>query len=204
MRSSYPKAYAYLAANRVQLNERNLAADQRAKAFYIFGRPQAIGYAALAPKIFYSNNQRGDKYALDTTGVVYSSGGTGGEVALFARDLGYSLDFVLALLDQAPIEFFLRKRGSVFRGGYYSRGTDVIGETPVPQLDFTVATEKKFHDDVSTKMASLRTLHMKRPTIPERRMRKHCNDIDAGRDSIRDLFLQRWGLKVADITALGL
>ena len=41
------------------------------------------------------------------------------------------------------------------------------------------------------------------PTIPERRMRKHLTDIDAGSDSIRDLFLQRWGLRVADVTALG-
>lgn len=202
MRRRYPKTYTYLAANRAQLDKRDIAADQRAKAFYIFGRAQATGYAALAPKIIYSVNQLGDKYALDTTGVVYSSGGTGGEVALFARDLGYSLDFVLALLDQAPVEFFLRKRGSVFRGGYYSRGTDVIGDTPIPRLDFTVAAEKKFHDDVSTKMASLRALHMKTPTIPERRKRKHLADIEAMSDSIRDLFLQRWGLKVADINAL--
>ncbi|MDO8731454.1 MAG: type I restriction endonuclease [Actinomycetota bacterium] len=204
MRKRYPLAYKYFLANKAELDKRDMSADERSKAFYSFGRSQAIGYAHLAPKIFYTNNQRGDKYGIDVTGIVYASGGTGGEVALFQKDMEYSLDFVLGLLDQAPIEFFLRKRGSVFRGGYYSRGTDVIGDTPVPKLDFAKAADKKFHDDVTREVRVLRSLHMKTSSISTRHQLRHQAAITASGSAIRDLFLARWKLTVSDLDSLGL
>lgn len=204
MRGKYPLAFKYFSAHKSELDRRSMSAEERKKAFYIYGRTQAIGYATLAPKIFYTNNQRGDKYGLDTTGIVFASGGTGGEVALFPKNPNYSLDFVLGLLDQAPIEFFLRKRGSVFRGGYYARGTDVIGDTPVPLLDFTKTADKRFHDDISTEVQALRALNMKAPTISARNLRRHLAAIEASRTAIRDLFLARWGLTAKDVDALGI
>ena len=158
MKRKYPLAYKYFLAHKPELDEREMSEREREKAFYIYGRTQAIGYATQAPKIYYTVNQRGDKYGLDTIGIVFASGGTGGEVALFPKDSNYSLDFVLGLLDQAPIEYYLRKRGSVFRGGYYARGTDVIGDTPIPKLDFDNAADRKFHDDVAHEVQRLRWL----------------------------------------------
>jgi hypothetical protein len=55
-------------------------------------------------------------------------------MVLNPRD-GYSLEFVMGLLNQRVIEFYLRKRGSPFRGGYYSRGTAVLSDVPVPSLN---------------------------------------------------------------------
>lgn len=204
MKRKYPHAYKYFLANRAELDQRSMSEEERKKAFYIYGRTQAIGYATLAPKIFYTNNQRGDKYGLDTTGIVFASGGTGGEVALFPKNRDYSLDFVLGLLDQAPIEYFLRKRGSVFRGGYYARGTDVIGDVPVPKLDFTDPTDRAFHNDVTREVRNLRTLHMKTPTVSPRQEKRHFAVLDASRTALRNRFLARWGLSTSDVTALGI
>jgi hypothetical protein len=204
MQRKYPLAYNYFLANRTELDRRSMIEEERKKAFYIYGRPQAIGYATLAPKIFYTNNQRGDKYGLDTTGIVFASGGTGGEVALFPKNRDYSLDFVLGLLDQAPIEYFLRKRGSVFRGGYYARGTDVIGDVPVPRLDFTNPADRAFHNDVTREVRKLRALHMKTPTVSPRQEKRHIAAIEASRSALRSLFSTRWGLSTKDVTALGI
>lgn len=205
MRKHYPLAFKYLTAYRPQIDGRkSVPARERAKAFYVYGRVQAIGYCTQAPKIFYSTNQRGEKYGLDTTGIVYQSGGTAGEVALYPRNLGYSLDFVLALLDQRPIEFFLRKRGSAFRGGYVARGTAVMNDVPVPRLDFSNQVDVKFHDDVASGMVTLRKLHAKTASTPDRRMTQHQARIDAARHQIEDLFLARWGLSATAVAALRL
>ena len=204
MRKHYPLAYRYLFAHKTAMDARKMSEAERRKAFYAYGRTQAIGYSTQAPKIFYSTNQRGEKYGLDTTGIVYQSGGTAGEVALYRRDLGYSLDFVLALLDQRPIEFFLRKRGSAFRGAYVARGTAVMKDVPVPKLDFTDPNDVKFHDDVSVAMGALRKLNAATSSTPERRMTQHKARIDSTRQRIEGLFLARWGLSVSTVAGLRL
>lgn len=205
MRANYPLAAKFFDAYRSEIDGRgDVSARERQKAFYVYGRTQAIGYAVNAPKIFYTVNQRGEKYGLDTTGIVYQSGGTAGEVALYPRDLGYSLDFVLALLDQKPIEFFLRKRGSPFRGGYYARGTAVMNDVPVPKLDFNDAADVAFHDEVAALMVSLRALHAKTAGTSERRLTQHRARIDAVAKQIESLFLERWGLTAAVVLKLRL
>lgn len=204
MRLNFPKAHAYFISHKSELDRRKMSPNERRKAFYSYGRTQAIPYAALAPKILYSTNQRGQKYGIDETGIVYASGGTAGEVALYPIGSPYSLDFVLGLLDHPVIEFFLRKRGSVFRGGYYARGTDVIGEAPVPKLDFANARDKRFHDDVTSSVQALRALHAATPTVSQRGMAQHVASIGLARDSIRELFNQRWGISWADVRALGI
>lgn len=204
MKRKYPLTYKYFLHHKGELEERVMSAEERKKAFYIYGRTQAIGYVTRAPKIFYTNNQRGDKYGLDTKGIVFASGGTGGEVCLFPKHQQYSLDFVLGLLDQAPIEYFLRKRGSVFRGGYYARGTDVIGDTPVPKLDFAEATDQKFHDDVVAEVKRLRTLNMRTSKVSPRYERRHRQAIEASRAALAAMFAGRWGLTVSDVQALNL
>lgn len=204
LKRRYPLAHKYFLHHKPELDQRSMSDEERKKAFYIYGRTQAIGYAAQAPKIFYTNNQRGDKYGLDTTGIVFASGGTGGEVCLFPKDPNYSLDFVLGLLDQTPIEYFLRKRGSVFRGGYYARGTDVIGDTPVPKLDFTKAADRTFHDDVAAEVRRLRALNMKTPSVSPRNERRHLQAIETSRATLAGMFLGRWGLTARDVRALNL
>jgi hypothetical protein len=202
MQKQYPKAYAYFHSHKAELDRRNMSATERRKAFYAYGRTQAIPYASTAPKILYSTNQRGQKYALDLTGIIYASGGTAGEVALFPKSTDYSLDFVLGLLDQPPIELFLRKRGSVFRGGYYARGTDVISEAPVPLLHFTDPADKKFHDDVVAAVQSLRSLHASTPSVAQRSLSQHTARLEAQRAALQNLFHQRWGLTSAEVSAL--
>lgn len=200
---SFPEAHAYLSRHRDKLDRRKVPAAERLKAFYVYGRTQAIGYAADAPKILYSTNQRGDKYAIDSTGIVYASGGTAGEVALFPRPGSpYDPDFILGLLAQAPVELFLRKRGSVFRGGYYARGTDVIREVPVPRLNFADCDDVSFHDSVVADVRTLRQLNMSTDVVPQRTRTRHAEKIRQSTEKLEGVFNERWRLSIEDVSGL--
>ncbi|STC69262.1 Type IIS restriction enzyme Eco57I [Corynebacterium pilosum] len=204
MAEFYPLAFSYLQAHREKLAKRNVVESEREKAFYVYGRTQAIGYCTAAPKIFYSVNQRGEKYGLDTTGIVYQSGGTAGEVALFPEDARYSLDYVLGVLDQPVVEFYLRKRGSPFRGGYFARGTAVIAEVPLPKLNFDDPEDIRFQESVIDLMKGLRKLNSQIDSIAKRDLTGHKYKIATLRKLLQDLFLERWGLSAGEVETLRL
>lgn len=202
MKTSFPLAYKYLNEFKVDLRRRNLGRRSSPLPFYGFGRVQAVGTAPNAPKIFYSVNQRGDKYGLDESGVVYSSGGTAGEVAMYPKGSDYSLDFILGLLDQSPIEFFLRKSGSPFQGGYYSRGAAVIKEVPIPKLNFAVVSDKKFHDEISLLTVNIRSSTAGLQSASPAHLSTIQRSIASLKKTRSQLFLNRWGLTPSDIKDL--
>ena len=149
MASDYPYAWSYLNANKPRLLKRGVNPPPKPGVFYAYGRHQALKVVFSAPKIIYSVNQRGDKYAIDKVGVSYASGGTAGEVAVLNPRNGYALEFFLGLFNQRAIEFFARKRGSPFGGGWFARGSAVLDDIPVPNLDIIGnTTHKTIHDAI--------------------------------------------------------
>lgn len=176
MEHVYPLTYKYLLDAKARLLKRDKGAQKQmeySKAFYAFGRGQAFGYATMKPKIIYSTNQKGDKYCIDLKGCAYQSGGTAGEVALYPKNNGVNLDFVLGLLDQPEIEMYIRKRGSSFRGGYYSRGADVISSVPVPDVDFDNVEELNFYNSVVDMVKQLRIEYKNRDEASRREESKY-------------------------------
>jgi hypothetical protein len=170
--------------------------------FYVFGRTQSIGSAPKSPKIVYSVNQRGDKYALDELGIVYASGGTAGNVGLYPKNDNYSLDFFLALLSQAPIEFFNRKSGSPFQGGYFARGTAVVQEVPVPRLDFSNSEDLAFHQLVSDSNKQIRDLTARSKTAQAKDLGVINQGIAQLKLTLSQAFNSRWGLSPEDLRDL--
>lgn len=197
MSADYPLTYSYLLSCKERLLKRDRGAHQQmrhAGAFYAYGRGQALGYATEHPKIFYSVNQRGDKYGLDDQGIAFQSGGTAGEVALFPRETNYDLDFLLGLLAQPEIELFLRKRGSPFRGGFFARGTDVISAVPVPTLNFDDSIDSAFHNEVVTLVRTIRKLVSSQSLQGERQATITQRKILNENERLSKLFKKRWGL----------
>ena len=135
----YPLTYSYLKAHEDTLNKRDIQPTPNPGVFYAYGRHQSLESAFQSPKLIYSVNQIGDKYGFDGTGIGFASGGTAGEVAIINPRDGYTLELILAILNQPEIEFLLRKRGSPFRGGYYSRGTAVMAGLLIPRVDLSIA-----------------------------------------------------------------
>jgi hypothetical protein len=157
LHTQYPLAWAYLSHYKTRLTRRDVSPAPGPGEFYRYGRHQALVSAFNAPKIIYSVNQLGDKYGYDQTGVGFASGGTAGEVAIINARAGYTLEFLLALCHQRAIEYFLRKRGSPFRGGYYSRGSAVMADCPVPKLDLTDPRQQRIMATITTQVRQLIT-----------------------------------------------
>lgn len=142
LRNRYPNAYHWLEHNRAVLTDRDIQpSPYPADEWYRYGRDQALTLFENRLKIVVGVNSLGDKYVLDTSNTLLASGGTAGECAIAhfretGRQSRYDLHFILGLLNHKAIEFFCRKRGSPFRGGWFARGTAVLKDIPVPDIDF--------------------------------------------------------------------
>lgn len=202
LKLSFPKTHEYFLQNAGQLATRDMAESNDAIPFYVFGRTQSIGSAPRSPKILYSVNQRGDKYALDESGIVYASGGTAGIVGLYPKNENYSLDFFLALLSQTPIEFFNRKSGSPFQGGYFARGTAVVQEVPVPRLDFSNSEDLAFHQLITESNKQIRNLTSRSKTAQARDLGVINQAIAQSKLNVSQAFNARWGLSSDDLKGL--
>jgi hypothetical protein len=150
LRKEFPLAWAWLEHNQAILKHppRDIRpAPFPADEWYRYGRDQALTAFENRPKIVVGVNSLGDKYVYDDSNALLASGGTAGECAIAAfrnsvRRSPYSLHFILALLNHKAVEYFCRKRGSPFRGGWYARGTAVLKEIPIPRVQLPAMDER--------------------------------------------------------------
>ncbi|MBB5040575.1 Eco57I restriction-modification methylase domain-containing protein [Prosthecobacter dejongeii] len=198
MASDFPLAWEYLNAHSVRLSRRDVSPPPAPGEFYRFGRHQALNTAFADGKIIYSVNQLGDKYGWDSAGVGFASGGTAGEVAITNPRMGYSLEFLLALLNHRTSEFFLRKRGSPFRGGYYSRGSAVVSDLPVPRLDFENAATVSLHNEVVRLTRELISLRDRSGSAVGRAREEAGREEARLRRELKQQFDQLWNFDGAD------
>ncbi len=194
LQAEFPGAWLYLSAYRTRLEQRSVSPPPAEGEFYRYGRHQALATAFRPNKIIYSVNQLGDKYGIDLQGVGFASGGTAGEVAIASPRGGYSLEFILALLNQPTAEFFLRKRGSPFRGGYFSRGSAVVADLPVPKVDFGDAESVKAHDGITADTRVLISVCMSLQSAVGRERERLEQKSQALQAQIGSRFRSLWGL----------
>lgn len=141
LQTNYPLAYAWLNHHRLTLAQRDISPKPfPPNEWYRYGRQQALAVFENRAKIIVGVNSLGDKYVYDESNTFLASGGTAGECAIAAfrdgeKQTPYDLLFIHALLNHKAVEFFCRKRGSPFRGGWFARGTAVLKEIPIPHID---------------------------------------------------------------------
>ncbi len=191
MISNFPNTFKYLSFYKEKLLERNVNPpfSDNEDDFYKYGRSQNIFVLSKKPKIILAVLQTGNKYALDYNGLYYTAGGTAGIISIINNEDNDYIFFILGLLDQKEIELFLRKRGSTFRGGYYSRGKDVISDLPVPIID--TPADKQFYSEIIKNVKIIieeknkNNLDTKDKLISE-------NLIGTSRQKVKNLFLSLW------------
>lgn len=194
MRADFPLTMNYLTHYKSRLNNRKVSPPPKPGVFYAYGRHQALDAVFTNPKIIYSVNQKGDKYALDSIGVAYASGGTAGEVALFNPVGGYSLEFFLGLLNHRAIEFYVRKRGSPFGGGWFARGSAVISQVPVPHLHIIESDkDRAAHDQITDCVKALMVNKQSMKTSSGREHEKLLQKEKKLLDSLEAQFNSIWG-----------
>ncbi|CAB3915397.1 Type IIS restriction enzyme Eco57I [Achromobacter animicus] len=194
LESNFPLGWAYLCHYKSTLEDRDVSPPPPAGVFYAFGRHQALETVFTRPKIIYSVNQTGNKYAFDTVGVAVASGGTAGEVMVLNPRDGYSLEFLMGLLNQRAIEYFVRKRGSPFRGGYYSRGSAVLTDVPVPILDlFGNPAHIRAHEKIVLSVREIMGLKSKFAVATGRALTLLQRRLQTAEDTLEQHFDALWG-----------
>ena len=97
-----------------------------------------------------------DKYAIDNNGTLVSSGGTAGYCLVSVpSDSPYSIYYIQAILGSMQGEWLASLYGEIFRGGYIARGTKVLKQIPVREIDFTNPDERNIHDDIVNRQKRL-------------------------------------------------
>lgn len=203
MEMNFPYAWAYLSTYKARLLKRDVSPPPKPGVFYAYGRHQALEQVFASPKIVYSVNQRGDKYSIDNVGAAYASGGTAGEVAVLNPRKGYALEFILGLLNQRAIEFFVRKRGSPFGNGYFARGSAVLDDIPVPLLDIEgVVSHKIAHDAIVSDVRELIQTQENLQLASGRQQQSLILRREALQQSLESKFNELWGVLNDEIRSL--
>lgn len=194
----FPQAYRYLEAHRTKLQDRDVSPSPPAPQFYRYGRHQSLVVAFSTPKIVACVNQRGDKYALDNTGIGIASGGTAGEVGISSPRNGYSLHFILGLMNFKGVEYYCRKRGNHFRGGWFARGTAAINDIPVPIIDFDQPSIRRdLYDEIVAEVEQIMQMleDVESQRLSGRRLELHQRNLLTRRNRVNRNFSVLYGIE---------
>ena len=153
LQSKYPCAYEFLSAYRSVLDnpERDIKpAPETPNEWYRYGRHQSLEKCDVDQKIVVGVLSQGDKYAVDISHTLISSGGTAGYCMITPpADSSYSIYYLQAILNSKYSEWYTALIGEVFRGGYIARGTKVLKRLPIKVIDFTNQRDKQIHDSIA-------------------------------------------------------
>jgi succinate dehydrogenase flavin-adding protein (antitoxin of CptAB toxin-antitoxin module) len=152
IQKKFSLAYRYLQKHKAILNnpKRDIKpTPQTQNEWHRYGRHQSLDSCGLPQKIIVGVLSVGDKYAIDIHGTLISSGGTAGYCVIAVPDhLKYSIYYFQAILNSKYLEWFSALYGEVFRGGYIARGTKVLKNLPIREIDFGNNKEKSLHDKI--------------------------------------------------------
>lgn len=155
----YPLFYALLMAAKPELNKASRDIQPKptiADEWYRYGRHQSLEACEIKEKMIVGVLAQADKYAIDNNGTLVSSGGTAGYCLVsIPSDSPYSIYYIQAILGSIQGEWLASLYGEIFRGGYIARGTKVLKQIPIREIDFTNPNERNVHDDIVNRQKRL-------------------------------------------------
>lgn len=155
----YPLFYAFLMAAKPKLNKTSRDIQPKpttADEWYRYGRHQSLEACEVEEKMIVGVLAQADKYAIDNNGTLVSSGGTAGYCLVSVpSDSQYSIYYIQAILGSIQGEWLASLYGEIFRGGYIARGTKVLKQIPIREIDFTNQDERNAHDDIVNRQKKL-------------------------------------------------
>lgn len=148
----YPLFYEFLMAAKPELNKASRDIQPKpinTDEWYRYGRHQSLEACEIKEKMIVGVLAQSDKYSIDNNGTLVSSGGTAGYCLVSVpSDSMYSIYYIQAILGSIQGEWLASLYGEIFRGGYIARGTKVLKQIPIREIDFTNQNERNTHDDI--------------------------------------------------------
>ena len=155
----YPLFYTFLMAAKPELNKASRDIQPKpttADEWHRYGRHQNLEACEIKEKMIVGVLAQADKYAIDNNGTLVSSGGTAGYcIVSVPSDCPYSIYYIQAILGSMQGEWLASLYGEIFRGGYIARGTKVLKQIPIREIDFANPNERKAHDDIANRQKKL-------------------------------------------------
>lgn len=149
LKNTYPFAYKYFKHYEKIIKERDVSPPIGNDDWYKFGRSQHLDSWEANDKIIVGVLSTGEKYPIDKSKTIVSSGGTAGYcIIAIPENSEYSIYYIQAILNSKYLEWFSALYGEVFRGGYIARGTKVLKNLPIRKIDFANKQEKDLHDKI--------------------------------------------------------
>lgn len=155
----YPLLYKFLMAAKPELNKASRDIQPKpinTDEWYRYGRHQSLEACEIKEKMIVGVLAQSDKYSIDNNGTLVSSGGTAGYCLVSVpSDSMYSIYYIQAILGSIQGEWLASLYGEIFRGGYIARGTKVLKQIPIREIDFTNQNERNTHDDIVDRQKKL-------------------------------------------------
>lgn len=155
----YPLFYTFLMAAKPELDKASRDIQPKpttADEWYRYGRHQSLEACEVEEKMIVGVLAQTDKYAIDNNGTLVSFGGTAGYCLVsIPSDSQYSIYYIQAILGSIQGEWLASLYGEIFRGGYIARGTKVLKQIPIREIDFTDQNERNVHDDIADRQKRL-------------------------------------------------
>ena len=155
----YPLFYTFLMAAKPELDKASRDIQPKpttADEWYRYGRHQSLEACEVEEKMIVGVLAQTDKYAIDNNGTLVSSGGTAGYCLVsIPSDSQYSIYYIQAIFGSIQGEWLASLYGEIFRGGYIARGTKVLKQIPIREIDFTDQNERNVHDDIADRQKRL-------------------------------------------------
>ena len=169
----YPLFYEFLMAAKPELGKASRDIQPKpinADEWYRYGRHQSLEACEVKEKMIVGVLAQADKYAIDNNGTLVSSGGTAGYCLVSVpSDSPYSIYYIQAILGSIQGEWLASLYGEIFRGGYIARGTKVLKQIPIREIDFANPNERNIHDDIVNRQKRLIELGDKMSKVTKNR-----------------------------------
>ena len=160
LEQNYPFCYQYFKHYENAIRSRDVSPPIQHNDWYKFGRSQHLNSWEAERKIVVGVLSTGDKYVIDKTKAIVSSGGTAGYCIISLPDNSqYSIYYIQAILNSKYCEWLAGLYGEVFRGGYIARGTKVLEKLPIRSIDFSNPEETELHNAIAALQQELIEVH---------------------------------------------
>jgi type I restriction-modification system DNA methylase subunit len=141
-----PKTARYLRRNKDRLENREEGKFQ-GKDWHRFGRSQNLGIQGR-PKLCVPRLVDHLYAAYDETGTHFLDNVDVGGLTLRVESNGFSIKYLLALLNSSTLRWYFPLVSAPFRGGWLSANRQFLSQLPIPVIDFARSQEKAHHDRI--------------------------------------------------------
>jgi hypothetical protein len=159
MRMNFPLAWNYLLTVRKKLEARE-GGKWRVPQWWQFGRNQNIAEMAK-PKLITQVLSKRASFTFDANAEYCFVGGgnAGGYGVRVALSSNLADAYVLGLLNSRPLDWYLKKISTPFRGGFFSYARRFIEQLPIRALNLADAADKAAHDQIVALVTQMLELH---------------------------------------------